>query len=206
VNVSSIYEKIAVNDLVSALSLQDGAYLNGTAGNTSDALSSPFGITVGTDDSLFISEYRNAWVTRLPVNSLIGSVVAGTEIVGNSSSQLNGPSHLYADVASNIYVSDTTNKRAMFWANGSSAGVSVTSTTVINSRIIGIAVDSQKNIYISEVDNHRITRWNPGATSGVNGTTANLLDGPAGMALSQNETYLYISDLNNNRIQRFELI
>jgi sugar lactone lactonase YvrE len=94
----------------------------------------------------------------------------------------------------------------MFWANGSSAGVSVTSTAVINSRIIGIAVDSQKNIYISEVDNHRITRWNPGATSGVNGTTANLLNSPAGIALSQNETYLYVSDLNNNRIQRFELI
>jgi hypothetical protein len=94
-DVSSIYEKITVNGLVSALSLQDGAYLNGTAGNTSDTLSSPFGIAVGTDDSLFISEYRNARVTRLPVNSLIGSVVAGTEIVGNSSSQLNGPSHLY---------------------------------------------------------------------------------------------------------------
>jgi sugar lactone lactonase YvrE len=94
----------------------------------------------------------------------------------------------------------------MFWANASSAGVSVKGTMVINSRIIGIAVDSQKNIFISEVDNHRITRWNPGATSGVNGTTANLLDSPAGIALSQNETYLYVNDLNNNRIQRFELI
>ncbi len=211
--------KIPLNDFLPsalALSLQDGVTVggnsNGIAGNASDALSSPFGISVAYDDSLFVSEYKNARVTHLPANSLTGSMIVGTGIVGNSSSQLNGPSHLYVDAASNIYVSDTLNKRAMFWANGSSAGVSITGTTAINSRIIGIAVDSQKNIYISEVDNHRITKWAPNATSGtviagtgIQGNDSQHLAYPFGLYLDELHSYLYVADYYNNRIQRFTL-
>ena len=55
-----------------------GGYSNGTAGNASDALASPFGIVATDDGSLFVGEYRNARVTRLSANSLIGTIVAGT--------------------------------------------------------------------------------------------------------------------------------
>jgi hypothetical protein len=81
-------------------------------------------------------------VIHLPVGSLIGTVVAGTGTVGNGSNQLNYPSNLYVDAASNVYVSDTRNGRAMLWPNGSSTGTSVTSTTVLSTRVIGIVVDS----------------------------------------------------------------
>ena len=88
-------------------------------------------------------------------------------IVGNSSAQLNDPSHLYVDATWNIYVSDTSNERAMYWPNGSSVGVSITGATRINMGIRGITVDSQKNIYIAETYNHRVTKWAPNATNGT---------------------------------------
>jgi sugar lactone lactonase YvrE len=201
---------------ISALSLQYGVtvggYSNGTAGNASDALSHPFGIAVGNDDSLFVSEFGNARVTRLPVGSLIGAVVAGTATVGNGSNQLNNPSHLYVDAASNIYVSDTSNGRAMLWVNGSSTGISVTGTTRINSRIMGIVIDSQKNIYITETDNHRVTKWPPNATigtiaagTGTLGNDSQHLGYPFGLDLDEFHSYLYVADYYNNRIQRFTL-
>jgi sugar lactone lactonase YvrE len=201
---------------VSALSLQNGVtvggYSNGTAGNASNALSSPYGIAVGNDSSLFVAEYGNARVTRLPVGSLNGTVVAGTGIIGSASNQLNNPSHLYVDAASNVYVSDTSNSRVMLWRNGSSTGVVVATTTPLTPRIVGIVVDSQKNIYISETDKHRVTKWTPNATNGTlvagtgtPGSSSQQLNFPYGLYLDELHSYLYVADLYNNRVQRFTL-
>ena len=199
-----------------ALSLQDGVtvggYSNGTSGNTGIALSLPYGIVVANDGSLFVSEMGNARVTRLPVDSLTGTVVAGTGILGNGLAQLNDPSHLYVDTASNIYVSDTLNSRAMLWLNNSSTGVLVASTSPVGFRFIGIVVDSQKNIYIADTDHHRITKWAPNATNGtviagtgVIGNSSQQLYYPYGLYLDELHSYLYVADSYNNRIQRFKL-
>jgi tripartite motif-containing protein 71 len=161
---------------------------------------------------LFVGEYGNARVTRLPVDSLIGSIVAGTGIVGNTSAQLNYPSHIVVDASLNVYVSDTINGRAMLWLNGSTAGVSVTGPTRIAGRIIGIVMDSQKNIYISETYDHQITKWASNAThgtlvagTGISGNSSQQLSYPFGLYLDELHSYLYVADYNNDRIQRFTL-
>jgi sugar lactone lactonase YvrE len=143
---------------------------------------------------------------------LVGTVVSGTGIAGNSSAQLNNPSHLYVDTGSNIYVSDTLNGRVMLWPNGSSTGISVTGATRINSQVLGVAVDSQKNVYVVELDNHRITKWAPNATfgtvvggTGISGNSSQQLSYPFGLYLDEPRSYLYVADYYNNRIQRFTL-
>ncbi|CAF1233147.1 unnamed protein product [Adineta ricciae] len=198
------------------ISLQSGITVagssNGSSGSTSNALLSPFGIAIGRDDSLWISDAGNSRVMRVSVGSLNGTIVAGTGTSGIASTQLNFPSHLFVDNASNIYVSDTLNGRVMLWLNGSSSGFSATGATRIAGRTIGLAVDSQKNVYVAETDNHRVTKWTPNATTGIVvagastvGTDNQHLAYPFGLFLDELHSYLYVADYGNNRIQRFTL-
>ncbi|CAF1405456.1 unnamed protein product [Adineta ricciae] len=198
------------------ISLQSGITVagssNGSSGSTNNALLSPFGIAIGNDDTLWISDAGNSRVMRVSGGSLNGTIIAGTGIAGSGSTQLNFPSHLFVDNASNIYISDTLNGRVMLWLNGSSSGFSVTGTTRIAGRTIGLAVDSQKNVYVAETDNHRVTKWTPNATIGIVvagtstvGTDNQHLAYPFGLYLDELHSYLYVADYGNNRIQRFML-
>ncbi|CAF3842428.1 unnamed protein product, partial [Rotaria sp. Silwood1] len=195
------------------LSLQDGTtvggYSNCTAGNTSDALASPWGIAVDIGGSLFVSDYNNERVMRLQEGSTVGSIVVGTGIAGNGLTQLHNPTLVFVDASSNIYVSDNSNIRVMLWRNGSSSGVVVAKTI---SRAIGLAVDSQENIYVSDPDYHWVTKWASNATNGtvmagmgIAGSDNQHLYYPYGLYLDEVHSYLYIADLYNNRIQRYTL-
>jgi len=195
-----------------------GGYGNGTRGNATNALSNPAGLSVGVDNSLYISDYFNHRVIKLPEGSLNGSIVAGTGVAGNSASQLNGPTGLYVDASLNIYVADSNNYRVMFWQKNSSAGVKVAGTgnsgsTLSNFGILAsLLVDSQGNIYVCDPNNNRVMKFTPNVTNAVvvagtssAGNGSYQLNLPYDLYLDEINSYLYVTDYNNHRIQRYHL-
>ncbi|UJR12894.1 hypothetical protein I4U23_017068 [Adineta vaga] len=106
--------------------------------------------------------------------SLNGTIAAGTGLSGGVINQLNVPSEVFVDSASNIYISDTYNHRVMLWRKNSSNGIVVAgissnvgcSASLLNYPF-GLAIDSLQNIYIADCYNHRVMKWAPNATSGT---------------------------------------
>ncbi len=205
-----------------ALSLQSGTTVagnaNGTAGATLNALYEPWGLAFGPDGSLFVAEYGNSRVIKLPEGSLTGTLVAGTGVAGTSANQFNAATGIVVDESSNIYVVDDYNCRVMLWRNNSSSGVIVAGTGSCSSTAstfyysVGLAIDSQKTIYLSDQNTARVMKWKQNATYGtliagtnVSGSGSQQLNRPFALYLDELNSYLYITDANNHRIQRYYL-
>ncbi|CAF1564536.1 unnamed protein product, partial [Adineta steineri] len=203
-------------------SIQVGAVVagnaNGAQGSSLTTLYYPAGITIGIDNSLYVSDSYNSRVLRFPAGSLTGSLVAGTGSPGASNNQLYGPSGLYIDTSFNLYVADTYNYRIMLWQNNSSFGVRVAGTGLSGNTLSsfglvgGIFVDSQKNIYVCDQANNRIMRFSPNTTfatiiggTGVAGNDDQQLNSPTSLFFDEPNFYLYVSDTNNHRIQRYHV-
>lgn len=196
-----------------------GGYGNGTAGNAANALYIPYGLALGIDGSLFVSDYFNARVMKIREGNLSGSIIAGTGISGNNITQLALPAEIAVDTALNLYINDNVNYRVMLWRNNSTFGVIKAGSGVAGSTLdkintsTGLALDSQGNIYVGDHGNHRVMKWTVNATSGtiiagvtsLPGNNSTLLNQPYGLYLDENNSYLYVADTANHRIQRFHL-
>jgi sugar lactone lactonase YvrE len=194
-------------------------YSNGTSGSTLDALDAPWGLAIDENDTLYISECRNARVVKIKAGSVNGSKVAGTGSSGGSATQLGCPAELKIDTYSNIYVDDNSHCRVMLWRKNAPSGVTVAGdgncgNTISNiGESLGLALDSQGNLYVSDRAYHRVMKWPQNATAGtliagspgVSGNNNQLLNGPYGLHLDENNSYLYIADTGNHRIQRYSL-
>ncbi len=172
----------------------------------------------GPDGSLFVGDYGNYRVMKLQEGSLVGSIVAGTGVKGNSTTRLNAPTAIVVDESSNIYIGDDYNCRVMLWLNNSSSGVRVAGTGSCSNTAstfdhsAGLAIDLQKTIYLSDQINNRVMKWKQNATyatlvagTGVNGTGNQQLSCPMGLYLDEVNSYLYIADVFNHQIQRYYL-
>jgi sugar lactone lactonase YvrE len=206
-----------------ALSLLIGVtvagYGNGTSGTANNALNIPWGLALGVDGSLFISDYSNHRVMKIQEGNLTGSIIAGAGVGGSSTTQLMNPTEIAVDAASNLYVNDDYNYRVMLWRKNSSTGVIVAGTGVSGNSInqigtsAGLAIDSQGNIYVVDHGNNRVMKWVVNATYGtlvagitdVAGSNNTLFNQPYGLYLDENNSYIYIADLANSRIQRYQL-
>jgi sugar lactone lactonase YvrE len=176
------------------------------------------GLAFGPDGSLFVGEYGNYRVIKLQEGSLMGSIVAGTGVVGSNATQLNTATAIVVDESSNIYVADDYNCRVMLWRHNSSSGVivagtgSCSNTTSTFFYSTGLAIDLQKTIYLSDQNNNRVMKWKQNATygtliagTGVRGNSSQQLSCPYGLYLDELNSYLYIADACNHRIQRYYL-
>lgn len=72
-------------------------YGNGTSGIALNALKGPWGLVIDDNDSLYVSEYGNYRVIKIPAESLTGSFFAGTRTIGTSVTQLCLPTGLAID-------------------------------------------------------------------------------------------------------------
>ncbi|CAF1228183.1 unnamed protein product [Adineta steineri] len=191
---------------------------NGTSGDALNTLSYPYALTIGIDNSIYVSDFNNNRVLQFQEGSLTGSLVAGTGIAGTSSNQLLGPMGIYIDTSFNLYVTDDINYRLMFWPKNSSFGIRVAGSgssgnTLSSFGLVGgIFLDSQKNIYVCDRDNNRIMRFSPNITdativagTGVSGNGNQQLNAPFGLYFDEVNSYLYVSDSNNHRIQRYHV-
>lgn len=218
-NICTITQIHLFSYQIIALALQNGSTVagntNGGQGSTLRDLSSPFGIALSDNDSLYVSDTNNHRIMLLTNQSLSGSKVAGTGSSGNDINKLNKPSALVLNSTFNMVIADSLNHRILFWRynesmsyNSLGTGSSVSSDIGFRNPS-GLVIDSLNNIYVSDSGNHRIMKWSVDATigqrvigTGIVGNSNETLNTPMGIFLDEINNYLYIADSNNHRIQR----
>ena len=213
---------------------------NGTRGFSGDGgkatsakMNSPFGVALDSAGNIYIADVDNYRIRKVTVSTGIISTVAGNGTAGFSgdggkatSAELQGPSGVAVDTASNIYIADSYGNRI----RKVTASTGIISTVAGNGNIghsgdggpatsaqfyypYGVAVDAASNIYIADSDNYRIRKITASTgiistvagngTCGYSGnggvaTSAELCLGFGGVAVDGTGN-VYIADQSNER-------
>ncbi|UJR19330.1 hypothetical protein I4U23_022459 [Adineta vaga] len=103
----------------------------GTPGLAANLLSSPFGLALDSTNSLYIVDLINNRIQKWLFNANSGTTVAGQANGGTGSSvtTLRYPTSIVLDSTDNMYLSDTSNYRVMFWARNASSGTTIAGIT-----------------------------------------------------------------------------
>jgi hypothetical protein len=224
---SAVIRKVSTNGIITTFAGTGTPGFSGDHGPaTSAQLTSPSGLAVDAEGSLYISDLNNR--VRKVSNGLI-TTVAGNGKRGSSgdggpatNAELNSPSGLAVDAAGNIYIADRSN-RVREISNGvittvagnGTSGFSGDGGPAVNAQLTspsGVAVDAEGNLYITERGN-RIRQVSNGVITTVAGTgmpgfsgdggpaTGALLTTPTGLAVDAAGN-LFIGDPANHRIRR----
>jgi tripartite motif-containing protein 71 len=146
----------------------DGSYLSqlGGPGVGDGQFVLPYGIVVGSDGSVYVSDYDQSHIC-IQKFSAAGTFVLKFGSFGTSGDgKLNGPFALARDKYDNIYVSDGNNQVQVFRSDGTflarwgSAG----SGQGDFNQPAGIGLDSSGDIYVVDNGNNRVEAFSPGAT------------------------------------------
>ena len=103
----------------------------GWSGVTPSLLNGPYGLAFDSSNALYITDAGNNRIQKWTVNAPNGTTVAGLEngTSGASSTALNHPVGIILDSSNNMYFTDRSNHRVMFWANGASNGSVIAGVT-----------------------------------------------------------------------------
>ena len=156
---------------------------------------------------------------RYSIGASSGSIVAGTGVYGNSSTQLTDPVGIYFDsLSSSLILVNHFAHNIVRWPLGA------TSWSLLAGNISGnagngtmaldhpthVRLDPMGNIYVADRDNHRIQLFMSGqlegitiaGVTGINGSNSTLFNKPWSVAFD-GQLNLYVADSNNHRIQKF---
>jgi sugar lactone lactonase YvrE len=194
--------------------------LIGSPGNSSTQLSSCRGIAFDSNTNTFyITDTNNNRVMSYTLNSTVGTLVAGGNGAGNSSTQLNAPRGLYFDASTNsLVIANYGANNIVRWVLGA------LNWTLVAGNLNAVAgsgpmefdgpydvtLDPMGNVYVADRNNDRIQFFQAGQSNGSTiagvtnspGTGPTQLNGPLSVALDS-QLNLYVSDTQNNRIQKF---
>ncbi|MGQ9779050.1 MAG: NHL domain-containing protein [Bacillota bacterium] len=211
----------------------------GVAGYTGDGgpatgarLSSPTGVALGPDGSIYIADYSNHRIRRIGPDGII-TTIAGTGLAGYGGdggpaiqARLYYPTRIVLGPDGSIYIADSSNHRIRrvgpdgiitTVAGTGVAGYSGDGGPATEARLsspTGVALGPDGSIYIADYSNHRIRRVGPdGIITTVAGTGAAGYGGDNGPAIGAKLYYctritmgpdgsLYIADTYNHRIRR----
>lgn len=164
---------------------------NGNAGAASEInVGQPFGVEVGPDSALYITEVSNHRVLRLNLETRAVTTVAGSGRQGYAGdgglaveAELNEPYEVRFDAAGNMYFVEMKNhvirrvdaatKRISTLAGTGKAGFGGDGGPATNAQFNNphsIALDGQGGMYVADIGNHRIRRID--LTSGMVETVA----------------------------------
>ena len=192
----------------------------GTAGAALDQLNFPYGIAYDpAKNGIYVADTDNSRIMYFSVGVRNGTIVAGNNTAGITSTQLNKPNGVYFDRISNsIIIANTAGRNVVRWSIGASnwtlvagafGGVAGTASNRF-SYPSDVILDPMNNLYVADSSNHRIQFFFDGQTNGstiagftgVNGSNASSFDFPSVVALDS-QLSLYVCDLYNHRIQKF---
>ncbi|CAF1426030.1 unnamed protein product [Adineta steineri] len=192
---------------------------NGTCGSAMNLLCYPRAVTLDPNtNTLFISDSTNYRIMQYLPGATFGTVVAGGNGQGISSTQLMDPRGLHFDSLTNsIVISNGVGQNIVRWVLGSSSWTLMAGVTNVSGgssiKLLNpadVVLDSTGNMYVADLGNNRIQFFLAGQLNGTTiagvvstpGNTSILFNGPAGLALD-NELNLYVADLLNDRVQKF---
>ena len=141
-------------------------------------------------------------------------LVAGTGCPGSALDMLNGPSGLFVDLSSSIFVADLFNNRVQRFTAGQTQGTTVAGNGVSGTISLlsprDVVLDGNGYLFIADTGQHRIIGSGPdgfrcvaGCING-NGSSSNQLSSPMSMAFDSYGN-IWVADYNNARIQKFIL-
>ncbi|HNI25135.1 MAG TPA: hypothetical protein PLJ29_02165, partial [Leptospiraceae bacterium] len=219
---------------------QAGSFTTGTANNggiSADSLNAPAVVTVDSGGNLYVAEASNNRVLFFPSGSTAATRVYGqngnfsantADNGGISANSLNLPQGLAVDSIGNLYITETSNSRILYYPSGSTTATKVygqngsfSSNTANNGGIsanslnnpVAIALDAGGNLYAADSQNNRILYYPSGSTTATKvygqpdffsstinngGISAASLNNPLGVAVDSVGN-LYIGDMDNNR-------
>ncbi len=99
----------------------------GISGSNSDRFNNPYHLVIDSSGSFYVADYYNNRIQKFTASSSVATTVAGQANGqwGINSSYLNQPVYVLIDSSGNLYVSDMSNHRVQYFANGSMTGVTV---------------------------------------------------------------------------------
>ncbi|CAF0820255.1 unnamed protein product [Adineta steineri] len=147
-----------------------------------------------------------------------GTVVAGGNGAGNTSTSLNHPWGIWyqPSVSSDLFITNHDGHSIMRWTPGATSGTFIAGTpgkagsnSTLLKNPMGIKLDNYLNMFVVDYSNHRIQIFcannEAGMTiagTGVSGNTTTTLNGPRGIAFDS-DMNMYITDFGNMRVQKF---
>ncbi|CAF1246977.1 unnamed protein product [Adineta steineri] len=169
--------------------------------NATTVGTSPYGLFVNTNNTLYVCEYSKNMIQVWLENSTIP--------IRNISGGLSSPYAMFVTVNGDVYVDNgNSNSQVDKWAVNTTTGVSV---MIVKAACYGLFVDIYNNIYCSQYAYHQVVTkslnsssnmWIIAAGTDCQGSTSNTLYNPRGIFVDTNLN-LYVADYNNNRIQLF---
>lgn len=162
----------------------------GFAGNGSQQLNQPYGVTWSLPKQLYVADYGNHRIQKLTIGDSIGTTVAGETNGpgGNTSDRLYHPSRVLVDSAGAMYIADTDNHRIQLWSNGATSGTTVAGSSAGTYKTIAL-----RNLSIA--GHCRV--------EGIAANSASLFNHPMGLVLDETANVLYIADYHNDRLMKY---
>lgn len=174
-----------------------GDGLPGRIGDTGPAhlsrVNTPYGLSYGPNNDLYIADLGNARVRRISSNGTIDTV-AGAGIGGVT---LQAPRNVLAAPDGRLYISDFAANRILILEPRGNFNVLPTPNPNFNSPA-ALTFDSSGNLYIADSGNGRVLKY---SNQGVYTIHASGLDRPTGLAWHPNG-YLLIADIRGDFLWR----
>ncbi|CAF1096715.1 unnamed protein product [Rotaria sordida] len=192
---------------------------SGTAGSLNNQLNLPYGFARDlSSGTRYIADYSNHRIMSYLPGSTNGTVIAGGNGSGTSSTQLMNPIGLCFDSSSNsLLIANYGAHNIVRWVLGATSwtlvagitGSAGSTSTQLNSPM-DVTLDSMGNIYVADSSNHRIQFFLAGQSNGttiagitaVGGSTSTQLNSPSSVIVDT-QFNLYVSDFANHRVQKF---
>lgn len=165
-------------------------WANGTGGSSSTQLKNPFGLSITTDDMLYICDSGNDRIMRVNLTSSQSSFFIPS---GPYPGTWNTPHDVF-NIDKLIYVLDTNNHRVQKrFLHGPYAGTVLNYSQ--NYRSYFFYVDENVNIYLSATENHEVIYYPSGSTNstriagtGTSGSDKDALNRPYGIFVDSDGT------------------
>ena len=180
-------------------------------GNGTHQLSSPHGLFVDEDQTVYIADYANHRIMGWRADADVGQVLAGGNGLGSRLNQLNYPTDVTVDGETDtLLVCDRSNARVMRWPRRPASSPGQGEIVLNNIGCYGLTMDGQGALYLSDPATYEVRRYDKGGdkkgavVAGGHGRGGHLnqLDNPTFLFVDAQST-LYVSDSSNNRVMKW---
>ncbi|CAF3014465.1 unnamed protein product, partial [Rotaria sp. Silwood2] len=205
------YEKMIRNIPANARWTQNGTTIAGDheTGSATHQLYGPSGLFFDNDQTILIVDCCNNRIVQWKLGDTKGQVVAGGHGPGNRSDQLNFPTDVLIDKATDSFIiCDRGNRRVLQWSR--CRGTTHGEILLNDINCYGLAMDDQRCLYVSDTDIHQVRRYQIGDINGTVvaggfgfGTDLDRLNQPTYLFVDRQQA-VYVSEYYNHRVTKWK--